>query len=157
MIKEKLVEVLIKSAMTFEEETHDFYVRCLEKESDDRVRKLFRLLANEEIRHKERLEELLSMDLDDVLRVEVKDVPTVAGFEESESQKVSGSSGKVYEILKTALDHEISSCNFYVLLGKRSALTVLKKTFNILAAEEERHVTHIRDMMDQLEADKGVV
>jgi len=155
MIKEKLVEVLIRSAVTFEEETHDFYVRCMDKESDDRIRKLFGSLAYEEIRHKERLEDLLSMDLADVLSVEDKDGPAVAGLDEGESQKASRSSGKVYEILKTALDHEISSCNFYVFLGKRSTLPVLKKTFNILAAEEERHVRHIRDMMDRLEADSS--
>jgi len=153
MIKEKLVQFLIKSAMTFEEETHNFYVRCMEEESNDRIRELFRLLAEEEITHKGRLEDLLSSNLEDVLKVEDDEVPSVLGLSGRETKGTAGSTGKAVDILTTALEHEVSSYNFYVLLGKRSSLSVLKKAFNFLATEEERHVRHIKAMMDELASD----
>ena len=151
MIKEKLVEALVKSAMHFEEETHRFYLRCMEQERDPKIARLFARLAAEELRHKGRLESLLASDLESVLEIEEGDIPPVIDVPESAMRGAPKETEKAFEVLRMALDHEISSYNFYTLLGGRSALSVTKKTFQFLAAEEERHIEHIRAMMAELE------
>ncbi|OGF97447.1 MAG: hypothetical protein A2Z06_03885 [Candidatus Glassbacteria bacterium RBG_16_58_8] len=150
MIKEFLIEVLIKIAMSSEDETRAFYLKCLEREPDGRVRELFRRLADEEVRHKGRLEALLATRLREVLEVEEGKLPRVIVPSEEEMATGSGPAMGALEVLKRALDHEVSSHNFYALLGKRSALPVLRKTFVFLASEEEGHIRRIRQMIDEM-------
>jgi rubrerythrin len=150
MIRGKLVEVLLRSAMAFEEDSARFYRRCMERASDETIRALFRSLAEEEDRHAERLETLLATRLDEILDGETADPPAVMEPEPNASPAGQGPSGEAYRVLRAALDHEISSHNFYALLGKRSSLEVLRKTFALLAAEEEGHIRHVRRMMREL-------
>ncbi len=151
MIKEKLVEMLIKSAMSFEDETYRFYVSCMEKESDPRISGLFGKLAEEELIHKARLESILTTDLENILSAEEPDLPEEIDLPKLVKKGIPPAQDKAVDVLATALEHEISSRNFYVLLSKRSALSVLKKTFRFLASQEERHIEQIRSILDELQ------
>jgi rubrerythrin len=151
MIKEKLVEMLIKSAMSFEDETYRFYVRCMEEESDPRISGLFEKLAEEELVHKARLESILTTDLENILSAEEPDLPEEIDLPEVVKKGIPPAQDKAVDVLATALEHEISSRNFYVLLSKRSALSVLKKTFRFLASQEERHIEQIRSILGELQ------
>ncbi len=151
MLKEKLVEVLIKSAMSFEDETYRFYLRCMEKETDPRISELFEKLAEEELRHKARLESVLATDLGNILKAEEPGFPVEVDLPGVVKRGIPRVPDKAFDVLAMALEHEISSRNFYVLLSKRSALSVLKKTFRFLASQEERHIEHIRRILTELE------
>lgn len=155
MIKESLIEALIKSAMNFEEETRNFYLRCMEEATGDKVRKLFGLLAEEELRHKEHLAELLDSDKDVLLNIDDGSIPDIIEASVEGSGSGSGGEAGVFEVLRTALDHETSSFNFYVMLSRKSIIPVLKKTFLFLASEEETHVKHLREMLAELEAENS--
>ncbi len=151
MIRESLVEALIKSAMSFEDETRKFYLRCMEQAAEEGVRELFGSLAEEELRHRERLAGLLDSDLDALLSDDDEPVPDVMESPAGDSSHTPGDETGVVEVLKTALEHEISSFNFYVMLSRKSVIPALKKAFLFLASREERHVTHLKAMMAELE------
>ena len=141
--------------MNFEDETRSFYLRCMEKATEEKVRKLFGLLAEGELRHKEHLAELLDSDMDLLLNVDDGSIPDIIESPLEEEGPGSGGGSGVYEVLKTALDHEISSFNFYVMLSRKSIIPVLKKTFLFLASEEETHVKHLRKMLAEMEAENS--
>jgi len=151
MLKESLIEALIKSAMNFEDEARNFYLRCMEQATEEKVRDLFRLLAEGELGHKEHLAKLLDSDMDLLLNIDEGSIPDIIESPLDEPRSGSGGDAGVFDILKTALDHETSSYNFYVMLSRKSIIPVLKKTFLLLASEEETHVKHIRKMLAELE------
>lgn len=151
MIKEKLIEVLLKSAMNFEEETYRFYMKCMENESDRRVSELFRKLADEELKHKARLESVMTTDPETILNAEDSDLPGEVDVPEIRKEEIPRSSDKAVEVLTKALESETSARNFYSLLSKRSALSVLKKTFHFLAKQEDKHIEAIQSMLDEMD------
>jgi len=150
MIRAKLVEVLLNSAKAFEEDAARFYRRSMERASSEPVRALFRALAAEEDRHADRLERLLTTPLDEILDKESADPPRGMDPEEIDPAEEETGGGEAGRVLRAALEHEISSHNFYALLGKRSSLDVLRRTFALLAAEEAGHVRHVRRMIQEL-------
>jgi len=55
IIKDMLLEMVIKSAITFEEESRDFYQNAINKVADQESKNLLTMLMNEEETHLQKL------------------------------------------------------------------------------------------------------
>ncbi len=155
MFREMLVEAVIRSAITLEEQAHEFYEEGRSGESEPEVRELFGRLAGEESRHRERLEDLLKADLGEVLSVDTRKLHEIMDVPGGKRGREGERGGLSMTVLRRALEREVASYNFYAMLAKRALLPVLKQTFHLLATEEEIHVRRIRTLIDGIEEGAG--
>jgi len=115
-------------------EARRFYLELAEWVEKQETAEVFEKLANEELAHKSRLEELKQgrgwLEHDDVASLQVTD--------ELETRKPKVNIGYV-DALVLGIKREEASSKLYNDLAKRTSSPALKNVFGLLAEEEARH------------------
>jgi rubrerythrin len=147
----------IEMALAHELEAEQFYSRASQLDLADEAKNTFAFLANEELRHhqelKERFTEVIrEFDLGEKIDPEtfIKDV-----LEQVEA-KITGMNLQELEardILEMALKEERKAKDLYLLNASIYTHPEIKKTFLMLAKDEEEHIKTLRALIHLLERD----
>ena len=143
------VEGIIQRAIQIEENAYSFYTEASEMVKLPHVKDMLSELAGEEVKHKEKLEELLAGDTGQII---------AAG----QSQKIEDlkladylvappldEDATIQDVLMIAMQREKSAHEFYNLMaGLVSQAT--KELFQFLAEEELRHKNKVEILYDDI-------
>jgi len=142
-MKGKIPRLIFDFAIHLENEGYCFYNECAEKTTNEDGKAMFNFLANEESRHKEVIKNLRDKflddsDLDDEGTAQITSenifAAAVKGSEISEKSDA-------LDALNKAMYVEKESIKLYKELAKEDFPDGIKKVFNELAKEEERHLS----------------
>jgi len=145
----------LAASIEMEKKGHDFYVKSAARSSNPHAADIFNFLAREELRHIEAIKSFYDSELsrgksDFDTIVESAD-PVMArtaiaslfdGFDENASANKSD-----LDALGFARNFERKGVEFYRAASARSETSRVKKLFDFLADEEERHFKMVDDSM----------
>jgi rubrerythrin len=151
--KSFLYKIILKSAISFEEESHDMYKNAAQNAGSAESRDLLLSLAEAELRHKEKLAELLHSSADVAFQTEHEEESEQLELPKLDRSVLGSQSSK--EILEYALQREVYSMGFYLTLAKRTPLPAARETFRYLASEEKAHKEQLEKEMQRLSEQGG--
>ncbi len=144
------VEGIIQRAIRFEEDAYGFYIAASKMVKLPHVKDMLNELAGEEVRHKERLEELLAGDTEQIIA-------------EKQSQRIQdlklaeylvalplNEDATIQDVLMTAMQREKNSHDFYDLMAGIAGSEVAKDLFQFLAQEELGHKNKVETLYDDI-------
>ncbi len=152
----KMMDIL-QTAIQMEIEGKGFYLQASQKSSNKLAKELFQDLANEEDIHRKKFEEIYEalkkgQDWPDVEPPSDKGKRLKSIF--AQATKELGSKIKVsqseLEAIKTAIDVEVKTYDFYRSRSEQSTLPVEKRFYQALAAEERAHQLALLDSYEYL-------
>jgi rubrerythrin len=148
---------VLSAAIKFEEDGRNLYLECIKKTGHPWGKSLFQSLADDELKHIERLKEVFN-----TLAVSQKyaeeTMPLAAEkqwkniFEKAKSKidKVVKASTTDIEALKMGMDFEERGIKYYQKLSEESKNQLEKKFYQILAQEEKSHFLILKDSHELL-------
>lgn len=138
MVQELLLDMILKNAITFEEDSRDFYLAAAEKAVNQDVVDLLKSFAVREMEHVERLNALKESDIDETLK-NVPAAPIRAVQQTGGLHIAINPEDDMHRVFKVAIEREQRSFSFYSTLHARSNHPKIKKLFYALAKEENEH------------------
>jgi rubrerythrin len=129
------VEDILKFAIKKEQEAMDFYLNLAGKSRNAEIKGVFEEFAQEELRHKAKLQKILTMGIlslpeDEVLDLKISDYTV----------NITPKPDMTYEeSLILAMNREKASYKLYINLARRVDDPGLKDLFQMLATEESKH------------------
>lgn len=129
------VEDILKFAIKKEQEAMDFYMNLAGKSRNPEIKEVFEEFAQEELRHKARLQKILTMGIlslpdDVVLDLKISDYTV----------NITPKPDMTYEeSLILAMNREKASYRLYINLARRVDDPGLRELFQMLATEESKH------------------
>ena len=129
------VEDILKFAIKKEQEAMDFYMNLAGKSRNPEIKEVFEEFAQEELRHKAKLQKILTMGIlslpdDVILDLKISDYTV----------NITPKPDMTYEeSLILAMNREKASYKLYINLARRVEDPGLKDLFQMLAAEESKH------------------
>ncbi len=129
------VEDILKFAIKKEQEAMDFYLNLAGKSRNAEIKGVFEEFAQEELRHKAKLQKILTMGIlslpeDEVLDLKISDYTV----------NITPKPDMTYEeSLILAMNREKASYKLYINLARRVNDPGLKDLFQMLATEESKH------------------
>ena len=129
------VEDILKFAIKKEQEAMDFYMNLAGKSRNPEIKEVFEEFAQEELRHKAKLQKILTMGIlslpdDVILDLKISDYTV----------NITPKPDMTYEeSLILAMNREKASYKLYINLARRVDDPGLKELFQMLAAEESKH------------------
>ena len=148
---------VLSTAIKFEEDGRKLYSECIKKTEHPWGKSLFQSLADDELKHIERLKETF-----ETLTVSEKftkgPLPLAAEkqwkniFEKAKSKidKVVKASASDIDALKLGIDFEEKGIKYYKKLSEDSKNPFEKKFYQILAQEENEHFLILKDSHELL-------
>jgi len=161
-LKSFLLKLVVRGAVSFEEESYELYDGAAARADDEDTRSLLQELAGMEAAHVKKLKQLLEGAPDSKAPAEEpeqppagsvdEDVDAIRGFLGSEPLPPRVDPGELHrksthEILEFALARERLSVKFYLSLAESTPLPAVREVFTYLAAEEKSHVERIEAEM----------
>lgn len=154
--KEQLAQA-IEMALAHELEAEQFYLRASMLDLEVEAKKTFAFLAKEEVKHHQELKERFSELIEEMgLQEEVDTEVFVAGLLAKVEKKIAEMNLQeltVREILEMALKEERNAKDLYQLNASVYTQPEIKKTFLMLAKDEEEHIKTLKAMIHLLERD----
>ncbi len=152
----RMMEIL-QSAIQMEVDGKEFYQRASQKSSNRLAKELFQRLAIEEDEHSKKFEEIFQA-LKKGQDWPAIEPPSWGGKQLksifAEATKELGSKIKVsqseLEAIKTAIDVEVKTYDFYRSRSEQSTFPVEKRFYQALAAEERGHQLALLDSYEYL-------
>jgi rubrerythrin len=144
-----IVEEIIRRAIEFEEDAYSFYTGASKMVKLSHVQDILNELAGEEVKHKEKLEELLAGDTGQIVAArqehKVQDLKLADYLVPQPLDK----DATLQEVLIIAMQREKNSYDFYNLMtGLASEVT--EGLFEFLAQEEMGHKNKIEVLYDDI-------
>jgi len=148
---------VLSAAIKFEEDGRNLYLECIKKTEHPWGKSLFQSLADDELKHIERLKETF-----ETLTVSEKftegPLPLTAEkqwkniFEKAKSKidTVVKASTSDIDALKLGIDFEERGMKYYKKLSEKSMNLLEKKFYQILAHEENKHFLILKDSHELL-------
>lgn len=129
------VEDILKFAIKKEQEAMDFYLNLAGKSRNAEIKGVFEEFAQEELRHKAKLQKILTMGIlslpeDEVLDLKISDYTVNITPKPDMSYE---------ESLILAMNREKASYKLYINLARKVNDPGLKDLFQMLATEESKH------------------
>ncbi|MHC4842982.1 MAG: ferritin-like domain-containing protein [Planctomycetota bacterium] len=134
MKKFKSVQQIIDFAIKKEQAAHDFYIKLAKKADKSEMKQACMEFASQELVHKIKLEAVKA----GVLKLEKEEIGDLDLADTVEEVWVY-SEMKYHEMLVLAMKRELQAFKLYCALAKMTQDENLKKTFLLLAQEEEQH------------------
>jgi rubrerythrin len=144
------VEGIIQRAIRFEENAYDFYTRVSKLVKLSHVKDMLNELAGEEVKHKQKLEDLLAGDIERIV---------AAG----QSQKIQDlkladylvappldEDATIQDVLMIAMQREKNAHDFYNLMAGMAASEAAKDLFQFLAQQELGHKNKVEILYDDI-------
>jgi rubrerythrin len=150
-MKSLSVKEILAHAQKIEQESYNFYKKAEQILEEKDLKKLAHDLANFELEHYEKLEDLVkqqepgSKELQRKLELEEKTVNVFV-----HTQEITPLSSQE-EVLDTALDREENTKSFYQVLRKFQDLAAdISETLDFLIQQEQEHIEVIKEKRAQL-------
>ncbi len=143
------VEGIIQRAIRFEEDAYNFYTGASEMVKLPHVQDMLNELAGEEVKHKEKLEELLAGDTEKIVAakqghkiedLKLADYLVPQPFDEDATFQ---------EVLIIAMQREKNAYDFYNLMAGLAS-EAAKELFQFLAQEELGHKNKVEVLYDDI-------
>jgi len=132
-----LARIILESACEFEKASGADYRELSGSCGNEKLRKLFLSLAEEEDSHLAHLHELLELHGGEKLVAETAEIAALAVPELLEEEK---------SLLAAAVRHENQTADFYAALAEKSHISPARKIFLHLAAEEREHARRLSEL-----------
>ncbi|MHA2077278.1 MAG: ferritin family protein [Candidatus Thorarchaeota archaeon] len=143
-------EKLVSLAIQREEEAYDFYMKAAEASEFKASIKLLHDLANQEVIHKNKLEQALDGGVCDTF--------TCSSVEEVEKLDLDqylvdiplSPSSSPQDVLIVAIKKEAAANSFYKALSELTGNAAHRSVFEALAKEEDIHKTRLQNLYDDV-------
>jgi len=144
------VEGIIRRAIRFEEDAYSFYTGASEMVKLSHVKDILNELAGEEVKHKEKLEELLAGDTEQI--VAKKQSQKIQDLKLADYLVASplDEEATFQDVLLAAMQREKNSYDFYNLMADIAASEVAQELFQFLAREELGHKNKVEVLYDDI-------
>ena len=144
------VEGIIRRAIRFEEDAYSFYTGASEMVKLPHVKDILNELAGEEVKHKEKLEELLAGDTEQI--VAKKQSQKIQDLKLADYLVASplDEEATLQDVLLTAMQREKNSYDFYNLMANIAASEAAQELFQFLAREELGHKNKVEVLYDDI-------
>jgi rubrerythrin len=144
------VEGIIRRAIRFEEDAHNFYIGASEMVKFPHVKDMLNELAGEEVKHKQKLEGLLAGDTEQIIAAKqgqkIEDLKLAEYLVAPPLDK----DATFQDVLMIAMQREKNSHDFYNLMAGMAASEGAKGLFQFLAQEELRHKNKVEVLYDDI-------
>lgn len=144
------VEGIIKRAIRFEEDAYDFYTGASEMVKLPHVKDMLNELAGEEVKHKEKLEDLLAGDTEKIVAAKQSRKIQDLKLAEYLVAPPLDEDATIQDVLMTAMQREKNSHDFYNLMAGLAASEAAKELFRFLAQEELGHKNKVEVLYDDI-------
>lgn len=145
-----IVEEIIRKAIRFEEEAYDFYTGASRMVELLHIGDMLNELADEEVKHKERLEKLLEGDIEKIVAAQqghkIEDLK-LADYLVSPPLDEKAT---LQEVLIVAMQREKASYDFYNLMAGLAGGEGIRELFEFLAREELGHKNKVETLYDEI-------
>ena len=150
-------EQILATAYSLEDGLRDFYLRMLERAYDEKIKGVFRLLADIEIKHKDRLfEEYTRLTgKDDRGAFECSFVtPLMEGGMTTQKylERFRPDMDSPVDVVSMAMSIEAQALDLYSRLARRQDDPQLRQFYLDMAGEEQKHLNRLAREMDSLAA-----
>ncbi len=144
------VEQILKRAIEFEEQAHDFYTGAVGMVKQLHVQNTLRDLASEEVKHKERLEKLLAGNTEVLVSLQKRGQIQDLKLAEYLVAPELAENASFQDVLVVAMHREKSSHEFYSTMATISGETQTQELFEFLAQEELAHKNKVETLYDEV-------
>ena len=144
------VEGIIQRAIRFEEDAYNFYTGASEMVKLPHVQDMLNELAGEEVKHKERLEELLAGDTEQIVAAKQSQKIEDLKLADYLVAPPLDEDATLQDVLLTAMQREKNSHDFYNLMAGMAASEAAKELFQFLAQEELGHKNKVEVLYDDI-------
>ena len=144
------VEGIIQRAIQVEEDAYDFYTGASEMVKLPHVKDMLNELAGEEVKHKQKLEDLLAGDTEKIVAagqsqkiqdLKLADYLVAPPLDEDVT---------IQDVLMIAMQREKNAHDFYNLMAGLAASEAAKDLFQFLAQEELGHKNKVEVLYDDI-------
>ena len=144
------VEGIIQRAIQVEEDAYSFYIGASKMVKLPHVQDMLNELAGEEVKHKEKLEELLEGDIEKIVAAgqghKIEDLKLADYLVTQPLDEDS----TFQEVLIIAMQREKNAYDFYNLMADMAASEAIRETFEFLAQEELGHKNKVEVLYDDI-------
>lgn len=148
------MEITIKEALedakTKEELAYEFYLKLYDYVKDLGAKTIIKELAEEEVKHKNLIQEMIDTGRIDIVGVDTKYYYTDLGIAKLVLPKVITADMTVQDVLRIAMKHEDNSRIFYEKLAEKYSGSEVEEVFKRLAVEESLHRNTIQKMYEDI-------
>jgi rubrerythrin len=145
----RTVEGIIQRAIQIEEDAYTFYTGASEMVKLPHVQDMLKELAGEEVKHKEKLEELLAGGTEQIVAMgEGRKIEDLKLADYLVPQPLD-EGATLQEVLILAMQREKNAHDFYNLMAGLASEAV-KDLFQILAQEELEHKNKVETLYDDI-------
>jgi rubrerythrin len=144
------VEGIIRRAIRFEEDAYSFYTGVSKMVKLPHVQDMLNELAGEEVKHKERLEELLAGDTEQIVAAKQGRKIEDLKLADYLVPQPLDEDATLQEVLVIAMQREKNAHDFYNLMAGIAASEFAKELFEFLAQEELGHKNKIEVLYDDI-------
>lgn len=148
------MEITIKEALedakTKEELAFEFYIKLYDYVKDLGAKTIIKELAEEEVKHKNLIQDMIDTGRIDIIGVDTKYYYTDLGITKLVLPKVISADMTVQDVLRIAMKHEDNSRIFYEKLAEKYSGSEVEEVFKRLAVEESLHRNTIQKMYEDI-------
>jgi rubrerythrin len=146
------VEGIIRQAIQVEEDAYNFYIGASQMVKLPHVKDMLNELAGEEVKHKEKLEELLADDTEQHKIAAAKQSQKIQDLKLADYLVAPplDEEATLQEVLMIAMQREKKSHDFYNLMAGLAASDAAKDLFQFLAREELGHKNKVEVLYDDI-------
>ena len=144
------VEGIIQRAIRFEEDAYEFYTGASEMGKLTHVKDMLKDLASDEVKHKEKLEELLAGDTEQIVAAKQRQQIQDLKLADYLVAPPLDEDATIQDVLMIAMQREKNSHEFYNLMAGIAASEAAKELFQLLAQEELGHKNKIEILYDDI-------
>jgi rubrerythrin len=144
------IEQILRQAIRFEEDAHDFYVGAVETVERPHIRQVLMDMAGEEAKHKERLQVLLVGDTAQIISVRKRGQIQDLKLAEYLVPRELDAGASLQDVLIVAMHREKSSHEFYTTMAGIAEDGGAKSLFEFLAQEELVHKNKVETLYDEV-------
>ena len=144
------IRQILKRAVQFEEQARDFYTAAVEMVKQPHIQDVLRDLAEEETKHKERLETLLAGNTEALVAVQKRGQIQDLKLAEYLVAPLLDEDASFQDVLVVAMHREKSSHEFYSTMATIADQPATRDLFDFLAQEELAHKNKEEALYDEV-------
>jgi len=144
------IDQILKRAIEFEEQARDFYLDAVNRVKQPHIKDALRDLAQEEVKHKDRLQTLLDGDTQTLVAVQKRGQIQDLKLAEYLVSSPLDQDATFQDVLVVAMHREQSSHEFYSTMATIAGEPATRDLFEFLAEEELAHKNKVETLYDEV-------
>ena len=148
--KDTTIEQVLQQAIRFEQDAYEFYTGAVARVERPHIKQALMDLADEEVKHKERLEALLAGDTTRIIAVRKRGQVEDLKLAEYLVPRPLDPKASLQDVLIVAMHREKSSYEFYSTMAEIAEAGASQTLFEFLAQEELAHKNKVESLYDEV-------